>query len=973
MNCNLIDNRQIRVFISSTFQDMQDERDYLMNKTFPMLKHLAAERNVSIVEVDLRWGITKELSENNKTLQVCLNEIDNSRPFFIGILGDRYGWCPAENEYYNNRTIQDQYRWVLDCINKGKSVTEMEIQYGALNHEIRGAEDVQAFFYIKENSDETDVRLHELKEAVRNNIDKHPCTTYSSSSDLGEQIYQTFKRILDTLYPEKKLSVLERLQMEQESFIASRCNLYISNERDEKKLDGFLYDDKETSLLVVAPSGMGKSALLANWIANHREEKRYEWFYHFIGNTSDNCRSEEIALHLAMEIQQRQLTLPTDLPKKDNEKDYDYLQRTIEHLNPEKNIMIVLDGFDHLKNFEVSTISDWLPMMPKGSKIIVSSVEESVESFKRKKYKIYKLNKLTIAKRQEIVSKYLRRYGKELTQIQEKRIARYSQNPMVLRTILNEVRLFGNFERLDSHITELVSHPSVESLFDAILQKAEHDYDCDLVKKSLSWIRLSLAGIGESDILNMLGCLPLNWSQFYCAYVDLFIVRDGTLNFSNKMISEAVKRRYLNVEKDVRKDFARVLRTAKNIPYNYAQKELAYQYYLLKEWDNLFKIIRQPLVFMFYYKNAVSLLSDFWTQLLKQGKNYSISCYLRQLSEPQENSVKFHQALASFCLGWFPYESHGTAQKAYTNIIKIYERKKRKSINEKLDMINAYIQGAIILSDYYKQYDNSCCAIEYALDKLSTIKAVLTPEMKQSKADALFSLGNNKAYQSKLKEAVSYYQQAQKLFIELYGKGSKENIECLINIGNAYCDLYVKNKQEKQYFTLSEKYYSEAISLAEEKFDSGKNTYISEFIWFGALINNLGSLYIAAEQYDKAKKECSTALSILHLYEGINSQNILNYLLDCLYNMGIICMKQQMYKQALPYFEEALSRAKSKINDNPVILDYVFRILKKIIQVHKDLNDIENVEKYKREALLYLHKFFPEKEYDELKNAWTSL
>lgn len=225
MNRNLIDNRQIRVFISSTFQDMQDERDYLMNKTFPMLKHLAAERNVSIVEVDLRWGITKELSENNKTLQVCLNEIDNSRPFFIGILGDRYGWCPAENEYYNNRTIQDQYRWVLDCINEGKSVTEMEIQYGALNHEIRGAEDVQAFFYIKENSDETDVRLHELKEAVRNNIDKHPCTTYSSSSDLGEQIYQTFKRILDTLYPEKELSVLERLQMEQESFIASRCNL----------------------------------------------------------------------------------------------------------------------------------------------------------------------------------------------------------------------------------------------------------------------------------------------------------------------------------------------------------------------------------------------------------------------------------------------------------------------------------------------------------------------------------------------------------------------------------------------------------------------------------------------------------------------------------------------------------------------------------------------------------------------------
>jgi len=56
---NLIDNRQIRVFISSTFRDMQDERDYLMKRTFPKLRKLAAERDVTLTEIDLRWGITK--------------------------------------------------------------------------------------------------------------------------------------------------------------------------------------------------------------------------------------------------------------------------------------------------------------------------------------------------------------------------------------------------------------------------------------------------------------------------------------------------------------------------------------------------------------------------------------------------------------------------------------------------------------------------------------------------------------------------------------------------------------------------------------------------------------------------------------------------------------------------------------------------------------------------------------------------
>lgn len=38
MKSNLIENRQIRVFISSTFRDMQAERDYLVNKVFPFLK-----------------------------------------------------------------------------------------------------------------------------------------------------------------------------------------------------------------------------------------------------------------------------------------------------------------------------------------------------------------------------------------------------------------------------------------------------------------------------------------------------------------------------------------------------------------------------------------------------------------------------------------------------------------------------------------------------------------------------------------------------------------------------------------------------------------------------------------------------------------------------------------------------------------------------------------------------------------------
>src|SRR6266436_4296809 len=88
--------RVIRVFISSTFRDMQAERDELVLRVFPRVRKLCEARGVTWGEVDLRWGISDEQKAEGKVLPVCLAEIDNSRPYFIGLLGERYGSLPRE-------------------------------------------------------------------------------------------------------------------------------------------------------------------------------------------------------------------------------------------------------------------------------------------------------------------------------------------------------------------------------------------------------------------------------------------------------------------------------------------------------------------------------------------------------------------------------------------------------------------------------------------------------------------------------------------------------------------------------------------------------------------------------------------------------------------------------------------------------------------------------------------------------------
>src|SRR4051794_23901953 len=87
--------RTVRVFISSTFRDMHAERDHLVRVVFPALRERLEKHRVYLVDIDLRWGVTREQVKNDQVLGLCLQQIDECRPFFVGLLGERYGWVPT--------------------------------------------------------------------------------------------------------------------------------------------------------------------------------------------------------------------------------------------------------------------------------------------------------------------------------------------------------------------------------------------------------------------------------------------------------------------------------------------------------------------------------------------------------------------------------------------------------------------------------------------------------------------------------------------------------------------------------------------------------------------------------------------------------------------------------------------------------------------------------------------------------------
>src|SRR5262245_45828977 len=90
------------IFLSSTFKDMQAERDYLRNVVFPRVEDELRKGRLLLEPIDLRQGVETADLENEESreqlvLKVCLEEIYRSRPFLIVLLGDRYGWVPPED------------------------------------------------------------------------------------------------------------------------------------------------------------------------------------------------------------------------------------------------------------------------------------------------------------------------------------------------------------------------------------------------------------------------------------------------------------------------------------------------------------------------------------------------------------------------------------------------------------------------------------------------------------------------------------------------------------------------------------------------------------------------------------------------------------------------------------------------------------------------------------------------------------
>lgn len=561
--------RAIRVFVSSTFRDMQAEREELVKRVFPQVRRLCEERGVGWSEVDLRWGVTDEQKAEGAVLPICLAEIDRSRPFFLGLLGQRYGWVPEEMP----ENLVEQLPW-LGALS-GTSVTEMEVLHGVLNDPDAAG---HTFFHLRDPSwmasrpageqeilgevDPANIpKLEQLKDRVR--ASGNPCQDYASPEDLGRQVLAELTAMVDQLFPADEVpDPVAREADAHRAFGAARRAGHIDRPRVIDALDQYA-DGSAPPLVLHGPPGSDITPLIARW-ADGRNA-----FVHHVGAASEASDWRNLAARLIAALDP---TIDTEPLHDDAPGRRAALFAAIERAEATgQRRVLVVDGAELLADVDGAPDLTWLPLqVPSTLRLVITTSDQrAVDEAARRGWPVGEVPPLDDDERRQFIATFLGRWSKGLDPVHVDRLVGAPQtgSPLFLRTVLDELRQWGDHFTLGDVIDRYLAAATVDDLLEIVLARYEADFERDrpgLVGDAMRALWASRRGLSEPELLALLGgpggdAVPhAVWSPLVLAAEDGLVTRSGILGFATPVHRQAVEDRYLPTEADRRRAAASV-------------------------------------------------------------------------------------------------------------------------------------------------------------------------------------------------------------------------------------------------------------------------------------------------------------------------------------------------------------------------------------------------------------------------------
>ena len=673
------DSRTVRIFVSSTFRDFHEERKLLAEQVFQLLRGRLKDRFVELVDVDLRWGITEAEAERGEVLPICLAEIDRSRPYFVALLGERYGWVPPPQKY--GAELLERQPW-LEEHRGGKSITELEILHGILN---KPEMSDRAFFYFRApdyarkkggnylpDTPENAKRQGELKERIRKS--GLPVFEYSKPEVFAKRLQENLWRILDKTFPEDEVpDEFERENLRHKAYALPRLRLYLGGKRYIEALGDVLAKGTQR-VLIEGASGSGKSALIANWLDRHQKDHPNDLVHtHYLAASAD-AADPVLLVRRLIEAVKRMTGSEEEIPGEP--------QKLLESLSvwlayasayagkESKRLLVVIDGLNALSDLRDLR---WLPSyLPEHVHLIVSCLPGEVLEALRGKgdWKQIAVKPLTANERKNLLVKYLARYDKTLPpDLVDLALSHpLSSNPLFMRTIAEEMRLFGVHEELKERLDHYLGSKSIDDLFELVLARVEENLGKKIVRRAMESIWGSRSGLTEEEILGLAGLKPATWAPIRYALDEALVESGGRLNFAHDYMRIAISDRYLAGNNELVDDnqsaealkrcravHARLAAWFETRPVDArAAEEVPWQWRKAKDWERLKASLTQKDMFEAVYESRSNEeLLSYWLDLEKNAgadleRDYERAWKQWRLDEESKETGDLASALEGF-------------------------------------------------------------------------------------------------------------------------------------------------------------------------------------------------------------------------------------------------------------------------------------------------------------------------------------
>ena len=1011
-------SRHLKIFISSTFNDMHDERQKLISNVFIKFRKLAKQRGVEVTEIELRTGVTDATGHIAK---VCLEQVDrciDSPIFFLGMLGSSYGW-DKWYEVEEKKSLKDEHRTIIDKY-PNISLTELEIRYAIdnLTHN-------QALFYVTEPIEDEDIRLVVLKEELKGYAkerDNLGFDYYENDEEFAQKVYSDLEIALNKIYPEnQKLSEVEKLRVSHEAFALSRYKGYVRYEENEKILDEFLssnnHDDR---LLLYGKSGYGKSALVANYFKNFSKESDAFVIEHYIGGAGDASSDFYAMLRRIMLEIKEEFVIEEDVPTEPEEIINGFgvwLQKV------KRQTVVVLDGYNQIED-EVKErfLKFYLSVKFEKIKLLVTAIKSDYKI--DNKQEIVKLNR---EKQKELVLKYLGIYGKKLTyDVDELLKHDMIGNTLFLRTLLEEIRLLGVYESIGTDISEYLKAKDVKELFVKIFRRYERDYDAVLTREVLSLLYNSRDGLSQNSMLEILEQKrEVDRYKFYpivLALEEHLVSHSGLYQFFHNYIKKAVESRYLandELKNHYKKELVEYFE--KQEINNQRVRELPYLLFELEDRDKLYRALIDVEFFvavqemdaheLVHYLKYIDTKFNIANTIMKSClvENYTNHNNINKIAYFFHHIYnKYQESLALFKKSTKQREKdlgkgHLDVAKSMDNIASLYETMG--------DYINAelYYNKAISISEKVLGKDdsntitiiNNLAGVYYFqgkyIEAISTYKeslSVLELSLGENHPSTTANYNNLGVLYRTIKEYDKSYEYLSKtLEIRMKFLGIK-HLDTAISMTNlaAFYRAKKENKKALSYYIKSFKItnnilgkyspktaivlsglaggyksikkYKTALFFYNKSLELLESSLGEKHLQTIALINNLAGLYYFMGNTNQALDLFKRALSLnIEVFENNNPRTVQTY-----NNMGLIYMKLEQHKEAYVCYENILE-ANTLNKVNPAILAKSYNSLS---LVSYKLQNYKSAYTYLSKAIEIWEKNFSDN-YPELVGARESL